>query len=88
VRLDQKDNLKKSGRYFATGLHCFLQGLRILGFPCNQFGGQEPGTDEEIKVYSDGNNCLKSVLRIRDAVPFDPWIRDSGWKKFQIRDLG
>ncbi len=23
-------------------------GLMILGFPCNQFAGQEPGTDEEI----------------------------------------
>ena len=25
------------------------RGLEILGFPCNQFGGQEPGTAEEIK---------------------------------------
>ncbi|KAF8251077.1 GSHPx-domain-containing protein [Wilcoxina mikolae CBS 423.85] len=24
------------------------QGLVILGFPCNQFGGQEPGTEEQI----------------------------------------
>ncbi len=24
------------------------QGLTILGFPCNQFANQEPGTDEEI----------------------------------------
>jgi glutathione peroxidase len=24
------------------------QGLVILGFPCNQFGNQEPGTDKEI----------------------------------------
>jgi glutathione peroxidase len=23
------------------------QGLAILGFPCNQFKGQEPGSDEE-----------------------------------------
>jgi glutathione peroxidase len=27
------------------------QGLVILGFPCNQFGGQEPGNDEEIKQF-------------------------------------
>jgi len=27
-------------------------GLRILGFPCNQFGGQEPGTNEEIKEFA------------------------------------
>ena len=27
------------------------QGLEILGFPCNQFAGQEPGTEEEIKDF-------------------------------------
>jgi glutathione peroxidase len=27
------------------------QGFVILGFPCNQFGGQEPGTNEEIKEF-------------------------------------
>lgn len=27
------------------------QGLAVLGFPCNQFGGQEPGTNEEIKTF-------------------------------------
>ncbi|MFV0362891.1 MAG: glutathione peroxidase [Suipraeoptans sp.] len=25
------------------------QGFEVLGFPCNQFGNQEPGTDMEIK---------------------------------------
>lgn len=27
------------------------QGLVVCGFPCNQFGGQEPGTAEEIKQF-------------------------------------
>lgn len=27
------------------------QGLEVLGFPCNQFGGQEPGTNEEIQEF-------------------------------------
>lgn len=27
------------------------QGLVILGFPCNDFGGQEPGTNDEIKEF-------------------------------------
>lgn len=27
------------------------QGLVILGFPCNQFAGQEPGTSEEIAQF-------------------------------------
>lgn len=31
------------------------QGLEILGFPCNQFGGQDPGTNKEI-----GNFCQRN----------------------------
>jgi glutathione peroxidase len=27
------------------------KGLTVLGFPCNQFGQQEPGTNEEIKQF-------------------------------------
>jgi glutathione peroxidase len=27
------------------------QGLAVLGFPCNDFGAQEPGTNEEIKTF-------------------------------------
>ncbi|TPW31730.1 glutathione peroxidase [Martelella alba] len=27
------------------------QGLVVLGFPCNQFGGQEPGSDQEIADF-------------------------------------
>ncbi|KAF6770780.1 hypothetical protein AHF37_10165 [Paragonimus kellicotti] len=27
------------------------RGLRVLAFPCNQFGGQEPDSDAEIKQY-------------------------------------
>ncbi|QEG25213.1 redoxin domain-containing protein [Mariniblastus fucicola] len=30
-------------------------GLMILGFPCNQFGKQEPGTEEEIKSFCQEN---------------------------------
>jgi glutathione peroxidase len=26
-------------------------GLAVLGFPCNQFGGQEPGSNEEIAEF-------------------------------------
>jgi len=39
-----------------TGLEALQEkykdkGLIVLGFPCNQFGGQEPGTNEEIKQF-------------------------------------
>jgi glutathione peroxidase len=27
------------------------QGLTVLGFPCNQFGGQEPGANDEIVAF-------------------------------------
>ena len=34
-------------------LHAELagRGFTVLGFPCNQFGGQEPGTAEEIEQF-------------------------------------
>jgi len=31
------------------------QGLEILGFPCNQFGAQEPGTEQEIATFCASN---------------------------------
>lgn len=31
------------------------QGLVILGFPCNQFGSQEPGSDSEIQSFCKMN---------------------------------
>lgn len=30
------------------------RGLKVLAFPCNQFGHQEPGTHEEILKFVDG----------------------------------
>lgn len=31
------------------------KGLRVLGFPCNQFGGQEPGDSNEIGAFCQKN---------------------------------
>ncbi|WP_273778923.1 glutathione peroxidase [Acinetobacter sp. GSS19] len=31
------------------------QGLEVLGFPCNQFGGQDPGTNQQIGEYCKKN---------------------------------
>ncbi len=31
------------------------RGLEVVGFPCNQFGGQEPGTDAEIQEFCQLN---------------------------------
>src|SRR3978361_1898537 len=34
------------------GAHCD-QGFQVLGFPCNQFMGQEPGDEAEIASFCD-----------------------------------
>ena len=31
------------------------QGFEVLGFPCNQFGGQDPGSSEEIGAFCQKN---------------------------------
>ena len=38
------------------------QGFIILGFPCNQFGGQEPGSGEEADVKGDNQHPLFHFL--------------------------
>jgi glutathione peroxidase len=35
------------------------RGLRVLGFPANEFGGQEPGTDREIAAFCTSNYGVK-----------------------------
>ena len=39
------------------GLHSELgeRGLEVLGFPCNQFGKQDPGTNDEIQEFCQLN---------------------------------
>ncbi len=45
----QYEGLQKLYDYFKD------RNFIILGFPCNQFGGQEPGTDQEIGEFCDIN---------------------------------
>jgi len=35
------------------------RGLAVLGFPANEFGGQEPGTNEEIAQFCTANYGVK-----------------------------
>jgi glutathione peroxidase len=35
------------------------RGLEVLGFPANEFGAQEPGTDEEIKSFCESKYDVK-----------------------------
>jgi glutathione peroxidase len=35
------------------------QGLAVLGFPCNQFGAQEPGSEQQIQQFCEKNYGVK-----------------------------
>ncbi|KAG9121551.1 Glutathione peroxidase 2 [Ceratobasidium sp. 392] len=47
------------------------RGLVILGFPSNQFGGQEPGTDEEIGQFCQLNHGVTFPLMKKSDVNGD-----------------
>ena len=38
------------------------QGLVVVGFPCNQFGGQEPGSEEDIVTFCTTNYAVEFPL--------------------------
>jgi glutathione peroxidase len=38
------------------------RGFEVLGFPCNQFMGQEPGTADEIREFCDTNYSVTFPL--------------------------
>src|SRR5678809_964133 len=44
------------------------KGLRILGFPSNDFGAQEPGSDQEIADFCSKNYGVKFDLFSKIAV--------------------
>lgn len=56
------------------------QGLAVLGFPCNQFGAQEPGTPDEIRDFCQANYGVsfdmfgKINVNGDDACPFYKYL--------------
>ncbi|WP_026926437.1 glutathione peroxidase [Granulicoccus phenolivorans] len=57
------------------------RGLVVLGFPCNQFGAQEPGTAEEIGAFCQQNYGVSFPMFAKvdvngdDAHPVFAWLR-------------
>jgi glutathione peroxidase len=57
------------------------RGLVVLGFPCNQFGEQEPGSETEIAAFCDLNYNVsfpmfaKIVVNGRGAHPLYQWLK-------------
>lgn len=56
------------------------QGLIVVGFPCNQFGGQEPGTETEILEFCRSNYSVSFPLTQKvevngpDRHPIYQWL--------------
>ncbi len=59
------------------------QGFEVIAFPCNQFGGQEPGGPEEIEQFCKVNFGLSFPLMGKvdvngtEAPPLWQWLTDS-----------
>lgn len=47
------------------------KGLEVLGFPANNFMGQEPGTEDEIKDFCDANYSVKFPMFSKVSVKGD-----------------
>uniref|UniRef100_A0A8C4Y582 phospholipid-hydroperoxide glutathione peroxidase n=1 Tax=Gopherus evgoodei TaxID=1825980 RepID=A0A8C4Y582_9SAUR len=57
------------------------RGLRILGFPCNQFGNQEPGDESQIKQFAASYGVKfdmfsKIEVNGNNAHPLWKWMKD------------
>jgi glutathione peroxidase len=59
------------------------KGLVVMGFPANNFGGQEPGSNEEIKEFCTGNYNVtfpmfsKVSVKGPDTTPLYKWLLES-----------
>jgi glutathione peroxidase len=55
----------------------------VLGFPCNQFGAQEPGSNEEIRSFVNENFNIdfpmfdKIDVNGDDAADLYKWLKDA-----------
>lgn len=58
------------------------QGLVVIGFPCNQFGSQDPGTNDEIGAFCQKNYGVSFPMMAKvdvngaDAHPIFTWLKD------------
>jgi glutathione peroxidase len=78
------------------------KGFAVLGFPCNQFGAQEPGSEAQIAQFCESRYKVafpmfaKIAVNGADAHPLYAWLRgqtggaDIGWNfaKFLVDAQG
>ncbi len=70
------------------------QGLEILGFPCDQFGHQEPGSDKEIRSFCELNYGVtfplfsKIEVNGKNEHPLYKHLKERGgrdvWRRHQV----
>jgi glutathione peroxidase len=59
------------------------RGLVVAGFPCNQFGAQDPGSNEEISSFCEVNYGVKFPMMAKvdvngdNADPLFRWLKKS-----------
>ena len=63
-------------------------GLVVLGFPCNQFGGQEPGTAAEIQKFCTSNYSVKFPMFSKIEVNGDDQAPLYEYLKENSKDTG
>ena len=57
------------------------QGLEVIGFPCNQFGHQDPGSNEEIGAFCQKNYSVSFTMMEKvdvngtQAHPIYQWLK-------------
>jgi len=60
----------------------YSENLMIVGIPCNQFGGQEPGTSEDIQTFCQANYGVTFIMTEKIDVkgdnqhPLYQWLTD------------
>jgi hypothetical protein len=78
----QPQNLQRDNDLANESLRFSGEEFTILGFPCNQFGGQEPGTDEEIQSFCQLNYGVsfpimgKTDVNGDKANPLFEWLKN------------
>ena len=75
------------------------QGFSVVGFPCNQFGGQEPGTAEEIETFCSvtygvtfpswrrSRSTATTATRSTPSSPRSPTVRATPRDPLELREV-
>lgn len=65
----------------------------VIGFPCNDFGAQEPGSNEQIKSFCTKNYGVSFSIMDKISVkgtamhPLYKWLLDESKKKKQLDEV-